>query len=234
MERASGDRRVRLAQALAMHGSKAATPVLIEAIHRALDNWTLPGPPRSESDAARAKGVRGGVPTPPADLVYSLGMTRDPRALSVWERVAGMVRAEPPDLAAELPYPFHFTDAICYGAELLGDPAAIPILKTIRSVPKLKNQSAKKGLQVDFELEKRALIEVTVGRTLASLGDAEGYDVLIEYLDDTRASLAEFAHMGLVELSERDNGKDARAWRQWLESARAFLKPVPRVDRMDG
>jgi hypothetical protein len=234
MGRASGDRQVRLAQALAMFGSKAATPVLIEAIYRALDAWTLPGPPRSESDASHAKGVRGGVPTPPADLLYSLGMTRDPRAIPVWDKVAGMVKAEPPDLAAELPYPFHFTDAICCGAELLGDPAAIPILKKIRSVPNLRNQSAKKGFQVNFELEKRALIEVTIGRTLASLGDAEGYEILIEYLDDNRASLAEFAHMGLEELTERDNGKDPRAWRQWLESARTSLKPIPRLDRAEG
>jgi hypothetical protein len=42
-------------------------------------------------------------------------------------------------------------DSICYGADLLGDPAAIPVLKRIHS--------------------------------------------LIEYLDDNRANLAEFAHM---------------------------------------
>jgi len=174
------------------------------------------------------------VPTEPADLVYSLGMTRDSRALPVWDRLAGMVKTEPEDLAAELPYPFHFTDAICYGAELLGDPAAIPILKSIHGQPNLKGQSAKKGLQPNFEFEKRALIEVTLARALAALGDAQGYETLIEYLDDNRASLAEFAHMTLEEFTRRNNGKDARAWTQWLAGARESLKPIPLLERKDG
>ena len=32
-----------------------------------------------------------GIPTPPADLVYSLGMTRDRRALAVWEKLGDLV-----------------------------------------------------------------------------------------------------------------------------------------------
>ncbi len=53
-------------------------------------------------------------------------------------------------------------------------------------------------------------------------------------MDDNLASLAEFAHLAMEELTERDNGKDPQAWRQWLESAKASLKPIPRLDRMDG
>ena len=234
LAQASGDRQVRLAQALAMFGSKAAAPVLIAAIEQAILSGLAP--PRVDSSTNRGKppAERSGVPSPPADLVYSLGMTRDPRALAAWDKVADLVKAEPKDFAAEWPWPFHYVDAICYGAELLGDPAAVPILQKIRSRPLLQNQSAKKGFQVDFDPEKRALIELTVGRTLASLGKSEGYEILIEYLDDNRASLAEFAHMTLEELTARNNGKDPQAWRQWLAGAKASLKPIPLLERVDG
>jgi hypothetical protein len=38
--------------------------------------------------------------------------------------------------------------------------------------------------------------------------------------------------MAFEELTERENGKDPRAWRQWLGGATASLKPIPRLDRM--
>jgi len=236
MAAATGDRRLRLAQALAMFGSKAGAPVLIEAIERSIAGGDVPPKPklRAEKDAGAVENTGIGIPTPPADLVYSLGMTRDRRALAVWEKLGSLVKPLPEDFAAELPWPFHYVDAICYGAELLGDAEAVPTLNKMHSQPLLNNQSAKKGFQVDFDLEKRALTEVTLARTLARLGRTEGYDTLIGYLDDNRASLAEFAHMSLEELTGCNNGKDPQAWRQWLAGAKSSLKATPLVDRLDG
>jgi ribulose 1,5-bisphosphate synthetase/thiazole synthase len=233
IERASGDRQVRLAQVLAMFGARKAAPVLIQAIERSLAKWQPPPAPREESASGSSGGTRG-VPTPPADLVYSLGMTRDPRALPVWDKLAGMIGVDPEDFAWELPYPFSFADSICYGAELLSDPAAIPILRKIHSLPKLKGQSVKQGLVVSPEFEKRSLVEITVARGLAALGAPDGYETLIDYLDDNRANFAEFAHLTLEEFTGRNNGKDSRAWSQWLASARESLKPIPLLERRDG
>lgn len=236
MAGALGDRQVRLAQALAMFGSRAAVPPLISAIERTIDSGKAPPPPnnRREKDAGSEEYTGIGIPTPPAELVYSLGMTRDPRALAVWDKLAGLVRPKPEDFAQELPWPFHYVDSICYGAELLGDPAAVEILKKIHQQPTLRNQAAKRGFQIDFDLEKRALTELTLARTLARLGSTEGYDTLIDYLDDNRACLAEFAHMSLEELTGCNNGKDPMAWRQWLAGAISSLKPIPLVNRLDG
>ena len=236
MAAATGDRQLRLAQALAMFGSKAGAPVLIEAIERSIASGNAPPKPklREDKDAGTVEHTGIGIPTPPADLVYSLGMTRDRRALAVWEKLGSLVKPVPGDFAAELPWPFHYVDAICYGAELLGDAEAVPILKKMHSQPLLNNQSAKKGFQIDFDLEKHALTEITLARTLARLGSTEGYDSLIEYLDDNRASLAEFAHMSLEELTGCNNGKDPQVWRQWLAGAKSSLKPIPLVDRLDG
>ena len=56
----------------------------------------------------------------------------------------------------------------------------------------------------------------------------------MEYLDDNRANLAEFAHMTLEELTGVNNGKDSRTWRQWLAASKSSLKPIPLLDRVDG
>lgn len=236
MVEAKGDRRLRLAQALAMFGSKTGAPVLIEAIEESMAAGRVPPKPKlnDEKDAGAVERTGIGIPTPPADLVYSLGMTRDRRALAVWEKLGSLIKPVPEDFADELPWPFHYVDAICYGAELLGDAEAVPTLRRIHSHPLLKNQSAKKGFQIDFDLEKRALIEVTLARTLARLGSAEGYDILIDYLDDNRASLADFAHMSLEEITGCNNGKNPQAWRQWLAGAKNTLMPIPLVNRLDG
>jgi ribulose 1,5-bisphosphate synthetase/thiazole synthase len=236
MAEATGERRFRLAQALAMFGAKTAAPVLIEAIERAIASGNVPPRPRlnDEKDGGAVEGTGIGIPTPPAELVYSLGMTRDRRALAVWEKLGSLVKPAPGDFADELPWPFHYVDAICYGAELLGDAEAIPTLKKIHGNPLLNNQSAKAGFQIDFDLEKRALVEVTLARTLARLGSTEGYETLIDYLDDNRGSLAEFAHMSMEEITGYNIGKDPQAWRRWLAGARDSLKPIPLVNRLDG
>ena len=232
--KASGDRQLRLAQALAMFGSQTGVPVLIAAIERGLANRVVAIPMNGAPEAGSIEGLEWGIPFPPADLVYSLGMTRDPRAIAVWDKVADATKPEPADFADELPWPYHYVDSICYGAELLGDPAAIPILKKLHSRPTLLNQSVKEGFVTDFNLDKRALVEVTIGRGLASLGDVEGYDILIDYLNDVRANQAEFAHMTLEQMTGLDNGKNSKAWSQWLEDSRGSLKPIPLLERGEG
>src|ERR1039458_404976 len=113
-----------------MLGSKSAAPVLIASIEQSIAAGAVPPkiePPRA-NDAGSPEHLGIGIPTPPAELVYSLGMTRDRRALAVWEKFGSLIKPVPGDFAAELPWPFHYVDAICYGAELLGDAAAVSIL----------------------------------------------------------------------------------------------------------
>jgi ribulose 1,5-bisphosphate synthetase/thiazole synthase len=233
LAKASGDRRLRLAQALAMFGSPEGVPVLISAVEHGLVNRRGIAMNKAP-EAGSIEGLEWGIPFPPADLVYSLGMTRDPRALAVWDKVADATNPEPADFADELPWPYHYVDSVCYGAELLGNPAAIPILKKLHSRSTLCHQSVKQGFVVDFNLDKRALVEITLGRALATLGDAEGYEILIDYLTDVRANQAEFAHMTLEYLTGIDNGKDPQAWQAWLDRARNSIRPVPLLERGEG
>ena len=229
---ATGERKVRLAQALAMYASRAGVPVLIDEFDRALTKPDVPPKPLANGELPHRKWHC--VPIYPADIVYCIGMCRDLRALAVWDKFADLVHAEPNDFASELPWPFHYVDSICYGAILLGDPAALPILKKLHSRPNLYKQSVREGLVIDFRLDRRALVELTLGRAMATLGDAEGYEALIPYLEDRRANLAEFADLTLQALTGRDDGKDPKAWRHWLDEARGSLSIMPSLERLDG
>lgn len=229
---ATGDRKVRIAQALAMFASRTGVPVLIDAFDRALTDPNVPPKPLANGDLPKRKWHC--VPIAPADLVYCIGMCRDPRAIAVWDKFADLVKAEPNDFASELPWPFHYVDSICYGAMLLGDPAALPVLKKLHSRPNLNRQAICKGLVSDFRLDRRALVELTLGRAMATLGDAEGYEAIIPYLDDRRANLAEFAHLTLEALTCRDDGKDPKGWSNWLNEARGSLPIMPSLERLDG
>ena len=66
------------------------------------------------------------------------------------------------------------------------------------------------------------------------LGDREGYEVLISYLNDNRANLAEFAHMTLVQLTGLDLNKNSGLWEQYLAGVKDSLMSIPLLDRSDG
>jgi hypothetical protein len=215
-----------------MFSSRAGVPTLIDAFERGLTDPNVPPKPLVNGDLPHRKWHC--VPIAPADLVYCIGMCRDPRALAVWDKFADLVKAEPNDFASELPWPFHYVDSICYGAMLLGDPAALPILKKLHSRPNLNRQAVSKGLVNEFRLDRRALVELTLGRAMATLGDAEGYEAIIPYLEDRRANLAEFAHLTLEALTGRDDGKDPKAWSNWLDEARGLLPIMSSLERLDG
>ena len=76
--------------------------------------------------------------------------------------------------------------------------------------------------------------QLGIGRALARCGSPAGFEILISYLDDNRALLAEFAHTTLVAVTGRDYGKDARTWSGWLAEAKDSFKPYPLLERLDG
>jgi len=226
---AKGNRRVLLAQALAMYGSSAGVPTLIDDIKRSLDDGTLP--PRTSR--IRWPGVppdQGAMPAV-VYLMYSLGMTRDRRSLAIWDKVGHLLSPTESDFKDCFKGTFYYVDAVCYGAELLGDTEAIPILNRIHAHACLRNLTVKNEFQHDFLHERRALLELGIGRALARCGCPNGANILISYLDDNRALLAEFAHTTLVSVTGEDYGKDAGAWSTWVAEAKNSFKPCPLLER---
>lgn len=120
---------------------------------------------------------------------------------------------------------FFYIDAVCYAANSLCSKSVIPYLKKIHSNQFLNNRSIKKGIEKDHVLERLSLMELILGRALSRSGSEKGYEILIEYLDDMRAVLAEFAHGTLFKITSRDFGKDKEDWKSWLARNNAKLKP---------
>ncbi len=222
--------RLLIAQALAHCGSKAGVEVLVAELERSLADRL---PPRANNILhANLPPDQGAMPDT-AYLLYCLGLARDRRALPVWRRVAGLLRPEEQQFRSRTESPYHYVDAVCYGAERLGDPAAIPILESLHSHSLLRDQNTQKGFQVDFMLERRAMLELAIARALARCGSAKGYAILIAYLDDNRACLAEHAHLNLVRLSGQDWGMQRASWEKWLVIAKSNLEPCPLIEDLD-
>ncbi|MFN8677287.1 MAG: FAD-dependent oxidoreductase [Thermomicrobiales bacterium] len=228
---AEGAHRMRIAQALAMYGAESAAPVLAAAIERLLAGGSLP---------ARDEGIRhvgwspdqGAMPDA-CYLLYSLGQTREPLAVPIWRRVVDLVEPTEDDFLDRNKGIFYYIDAICYGADRLADPLAVPILEALHGYAPLRDQVARAGFQVDIFDERRAMLEVAIGRALARCGSAHGYEILIAYLADNRALQAEAAHAELAALAGCDHGKDQGAWRGWLSATADSLSPQPYEGRLD-
>jgi len=119
-------------------------------------------------------------------------------------------------------------------AELLGDREAVAALNKIHSHNCLQNLVTSNKFEADYIHERRAMLELAIGRALARCGSSDGFAILISYLADNRALLAEGAHSALASISGRDYGKDTQPWRGWLEEAKDSLKPCPLGERLDG
>jgi flavin-dependent dehydrogenase len=232
----SGKKAIRIAQALAMLGSESGAQTLFNEINKQLTGGKLP---KLDENIRHA----GGDAAPPgqgamplcANLIYALGMTRSGLNILVGERVGELFKPEgSKDFYSKELGLFYYVDAVCYSAELLGSKEAIPALKQLHDCQYLKNQSLKTGIEGDFILERRALLELILARALARSGDIDGLKILIEYLDDMRAVLAEFAHTTLIRITNHDFGKNKNEWTGYVNAINDSFKPVPLIERVDG
>ena len=118
---ATGDRQIQLAQALSMFGSKTGVPVLIAAIEKQISEQKVPP---NYTSLPKLRGGDGNRRIPPADLLYSLAMCRDPRSLAIWGKMANLINPASKEFDSETPFAeqqnawvYQYVDSICYGAE---------------------------------------------------------------------------------------------------------------------
>jgi ribulose 1,5-bisphosphate synthetase/thiazole synthase len=225
---AEGPRKLLLAQVLCMVGSATGVPVVVQAVLSQLGGGL---PPRASIRHSQPSPDQGAMPDV-VYLVHSLGMARDERALPVWEHlVALLAEATREALRDKDSGIFDYVDAVCVGAERLGSREAVPLLERLHGYAPFSKQHVTAGFQPDYFEERQAYLELIIGRALARCGSKEGIGILIDYLDDARAMLAEHAHSELVAITGHDFGKDVRAWQTWSEG-REF-EPMPWLERTD-
>ena len=233
LKRSSGEMQMRIALALAMHGSESGAVVIYNEIEKQLSVGTLPELEEVVKFGGRPPD-QGAAPIC-ANLIYALGMTHSDLNLFAIEMVSEIFKANSMhDFLNKDKGLFYYVDAVSYAAGLLGNKKCIPFLKRIHSNKFLNNQSLKKGVEETYVLERLAMMEIILGRALARSGSVEGYKVLIEYLDDMRAVLAGFAHVSLVKITNEDFGKDKVKWKNWLKKNEINLAPVALSERPIG
>ena len=226
LARSQGERRLLLAQLLALLGSRASVPVLLEHLQDALAAGALPAR-SSHIRYAGAPPDQGAMPQE-VYLLHALGMARDRRALPVWEQVVGyLATATVEDVESGVRGVFYYVEAVCAGAERLGDAAAIPLLRRLHRYAPFHDLVCRQGFQADFFAERRAYLELLIARALARCGSPLGASVLISYLDDVRALLGSHAHSELLAISGEDLGRETAPWAHWLELQGEALAPKP-------
>jgi hypothetical protein len=227
LSQASGDRAVVLAQCLALLGSNAGVPVLVERLQQIFAGETLPPRQAFVFNANRYPPDQGAMPEA-VYLLYSLGMTRDPRCLVIWEEVADLLVLDDQAVRDAYAGPLLYVDALCYGAERLGDPRAIPLLQRIRHHPLLHERWNMAGPQPDFIQERLTRTEISLARALARCGDREGYQILVNYLHSAPSLHFRAAFLALRAVSRQDLPADPHAWQAWLDQQET-LTPSPNL-----
>ncbi|REE92725.1 PBS lyase HEAT-like repeat-containing protein [Paenibacillus taihuensis] len=223
LEQAEGLRRIHLAQALAMIGSDEAVPVLVDLIMEHLSGEKLPVR-TADIMYVQLPPDHGAMPDA-AFLLYSLAQTKDKRSIAVWNRITELLHPEEDDFKDTWQGLYYYIDAVCQGAERLGDPAAVPVMEAIRRIPLLRDQQCLHSYQPDYFRERRAMLELAAARALAACGSPEGYEVLIGYLSDVRSLLARQALLLLRRLSGMTYGLDPAQWTAWLADSRTLPQP---------
>jgi len=229
---AEGDRQLLMAVGLSMLGSQVGVPLLVSTIQRQLQGEKLP----ERDSKIRHVGWPPDQAAAPnlANLIYALGLTRSQASLPIWQRVVDLLASVTEDeLMDKNTGSYYYVTYVCYGAERLGDPAAVPILKKLHSYPVFFNRVLTSGFQANFFTERMAFLELLICRAMARCGSPDGLVQLINYLNDVRAPLAEHAHTELIAITGKDFGKNINAWSQWLEEEGEKLKPKPWVAPTD-
>ena len=228
LNKSLGNRQLQIALALAMHGSESGAEIIYNEINNQIKGSlpVLTEPVQHSGGNSRTPPDQGAAPGC-ANLIYALGMTRSHFILPAIKRVSENFSADSiNDFRERDRALFFYVDAVCYAADLAGNKKAIPFLQKIHKNKFLNNRSLKAGIESNHILERLSLMELILGRALARSGSEEGYQILIEYLDDMRAVLAEFAHNALVKITDLDYGKDKGKWSDWLEKNINKLEPV--------
>jgi hypothetical protein len=116
---------------------------------------------------------------------------------------------------------------LCFYAERIPDPAFIP------GFEKLLQDENIGGFQTEAYDKVRwrvfgGLLEISIAATLARCGGKTGYNLLADYLEDIHYSFKTFAASELRELTQKDYGYDATAWKKHF-TALSYPRPAKKL-----
>lgn len=225
---AKGGIRRALGRMLCVFADASANDELLEGLSVDLEADPLPREARPISNMPNH-----GYEPEPAHTINALSLTREMRLVPLLEGLAR--RIELPGDATDSS--FCYAHSIAYAAERLGDPQCRPALQQLLQNPQIRGRTIALGgdprKTVDWVGDRYAYLELCAARALARCADAQGYAVLIGYLEDIRLFLARSALAELRTLSAADLGFPPAPWRAWLEASGPSLACQPLTRRFD-
>jgi hypothetical protein len=210
--------KVKIARALCYLGDDCGVPFLLETIAEQVRNG-LPRPIRR----TLAIPPEHGWAAEPVYSLYAIGLVgRGEAAAPLLERIAQAVEDNSERFASRRDSQFEYVRVICDVAERNPGPWMLPALDALLRKSCLRGLSLSycgdSRLAVDSVLERLAYLELCLGRALARCGDARGYDILLDYLDDVRGPLARSAADELRALLGEPDGCGTPAYRRLVEA----------------
>ncbi len=223
--------RLRLARLLGYLGDAMAAPVLLQSIEEQIAK-DLPDVPVK---CLAVPPEHGWAPDPVYSLHALSFMGPRPELAPLLAKLASKIQDREARYASTTESQFEYVLAIAAAAERCAGPELIKPLEYLLQRRSLTNQDLPAGrdprFAVDPVAERRAYLELCIGRALARCGDERGYHILLRYCDDLRAALARSAQDELTELLGAPLPEN---WRDGLVGlAEAARRVQPCVRRLD-
>ena len=222
--------KVKIARMLCTLGDASAVPFLLDTVADQVAGG-LPGPRQQTLAIPPEHGWTG----EPVYSLFAVGLTdRGQAAAPLLASIAERIPDDADCFASKTDSPFEYVRVVCAVAERNPCPAMLPALDSLLGKGCLRDlcipYDADLRLAVDSVLERRAYLELCLGRALARCGDRRGYDILLRYVTDSRGTLARSAS---DELHNLLGSGDEPAWRRRVTSRNGRLAVKPFTRRID-
>ena len=225
--------KAKIARALCYLGDGGAVPFLLDVIAEQIE----PGLPPPYRRTLAIPPEHGWAPEPAYSL-YAIGLAgRGRDAAHLMEAIAGRIEDNAERFASKRDSEFEYFKAICAVAERNPGPEMMPPLEV------LLGKSCLRGLAIPYDsdvrltedpvLERRAYLEVCLGRALARCADRRGYQVLLDYTDDIRGPLARSAAVELADLLGGPLERNRSGWKRLIDRQAGALSAKPFVGRIE-
>jgi hypothetical protein len=229
----AGARKARLARALAFLGDRRAVRWLLGSIERQVRAKL----PRLPVKCLAVPPEHGWAPDPAYSLRALERAGAAAAAAPLMAAIAAKLEDNPARFASKTDSQFEYFHAICAVAERSPGPAMLPPLEALLAKRSLRNLALPWERDLRFTedpvLERRAYLEMCLGRALARCADPRGFQILLRYADDVRGALARSASDELADLLGRPLPRDPRARRLLVERHARAARPRPFRRRID-
>jgi len=146
-------------------------------------------------------------------------MTQDSILQEVLEYMIPLIHPKKEDFYSKAMDIFDYIDAICSLAETINNSKVVPLLKKLQNHCELMGLMCSDILETeDWMKERKAFLELRIAKALAICDYKHGYQILIDYLDDIRTILSDYAYKTLKVISGKNFKKKRTYWEEWLSN----------------